>query len=100
MGLLALELREAKIRVVQVWLLACIGLVFVMLGFILLVLTGAYALPFEWRIHGLVAATIASLVTGVVVCIVLGRHLRQKPLAFEQSLAEMKKDMTCFSTKN
>jgi len=77
-----------------------IGVVFFMLGIILLVLTGVYALPDEWRIYGLVATTIVSLVIGVVVFIALSRHLSGKPLAFDQSLAEIKKDMTCLSTKN
>ncbi|WP_163339807.1 phage holin family protein [Desulfopila sp. IMCC35008] len=98
--LLALELREAKIRLVQAWLLACIGVVFSMLGLLLLVLAGVYILPPEWKIYGLVTAAATSLLAGVITFIALSRHLGQKPLAFEQSLAELKKDLTCFSTKN
>ena len=98
--LLALELREAKIRLVQALLLACIGVVFSMLGLLLLVLAGVYVLPPEWRIYGLVAAAVASILAGVVVFIVLSRHLGRKPLAFDQSIAELKKDMTCFSTRS
>ncbi len=98
--LLALELREAKIRLVQALLLACIGVVFSMLGLLLLVLAGLYVLPPELRIYGLVAAAVASMLAGVVVFLKLSRHLGRKPLAFEQSVAELKKDMTCFSTRN
>ncbi len=98
--LLALELREAKIRLVQALILACMGGIFFMVGLLLLVLAGVYILPPEWRIYGVVAAAVASLLAGVIVFIVLSRHLGQKPLAFDQSLAELKKDVTCFSIKN
>jgi uncharacterized membrane protein YqjE len=98
--LLALELREAKIRFVQALLLACMGVVFSLLGLLLLVLAGVYALAPEWRLYGLAVAATASLLAGTTVFIVLRRHLKRKPLAFDQSLAELKKDTTCFSTKN
>ena len=98
--LLALELREAKIRLVQAWLLSCMGVAFSMVGLLLLVLAGVYILPLESRIYGLLAAAVASLLAGLVLFIALSRHLGQKTLAFDQSLAELKKDMTCFSIKN
>ncbi len=98
--LLALELREAKIRFIQALLLTCIGVVFFLLGLLLLVLAGLYVLPPEWRLYGLAGAALASLLTGTTVFVVLCRHLGRKPLAFDQSLAELKKDTTCFSTKN
>lgn len=97
--LLALELREAKIRLVQAWFLACMGVIFAMAGLLLLVLAGVYILPPEWRIYGLLSAAAASLLAGLVLFIALSRHLGQKPLAFDQSLAELKKDMTCFSIR-
>jgi uncharacterized membrane protein YqjE len=98
--LLSLELREAKIHLVQAWILACFGIVFSMVGLLLLVLAGVYVLPVEWRIYGLVAASAASLLAGLMIFIALSRHLGEKPLGFDQSLAELKKDMTCFSIKN
>jgi len=98
--LLALELREAKIHLVQALLLACMAVVFSLLGLLLLVLAGVYVLPPEWRLYGLAFAAAASILAGVVFFIVLCRHLEQKPLAFDQSLAELKKDTQCFSTKN
>ena len=94
--LLALEVREAKIRLVQALLLACTGVVFSIVGLLLLVLAGVYVLPPEWRMYGLVAAAASSLLAGVVAFILLSRHLGQKSLAFDQSIAELKKDMTCF----
>lgn len=98
--LLALELREAKIRFVQAVLLVCMAVVFSLLGLLLLVLAGIYVLPPEWRLYGLIFASATSILAGAIVFIVLLRHLQQKPLAFDQSLAELKKDATCFSTKN
>ena len=98
--LLSLELREAKIRLVQALLLACIGVVFSLLGLLLLVLAGVYALPPEWRLYGLELAATASILAGVAVFIALLRHLARKPLAFDQSLTELKKDTTCFSTRS
>lgn len=98
--LLALELREAKIRFVQALLLACMGVVFSLLGLLLLVLAGLYVLAPEWRLFGLIAVAMLSVLAGVIVFIILSRHLERKTLAFDQSLAELKKDTTCFSTKN
>ena len=100
MELLALEMREAKIRFVQALLLVCLGVVFSLLGLVLLVLTGVSELPFEWRVYGLAAATLASLVAGAAAFLCLRRVLGQSPLAFDQSVAELKKDATCFLTKN
>ncbi len=97
--LLGLELREAKIRFVQALLLACMGVVFALFGLVLLVLAVIFVLPPEWRIYGLAIAAAASLLAGTVVFIVLHRHLARKPLAFDQSLAELRKDLSCFSTR-
>ncbi len=97
--LLALELREAKIRFVQALILACMGVVFSLLGLVLLVLACLYVLPPEWRLYGMAGAALASLLAGWVTFIVLRRHLTQNPLAFDQSLTELQKDMTCFSTR-
>lgn len=97
--LLALELREAKIRLVQVLLLACIGVVFSLLGLLLLVVAGVYILGPEWRIYGIGVAAAVSMLIGGVVFVALSRHLERKPMAFDQSLAELKKDSACFSTR-
>jgi len=98
--LLALELREAKIRFVQALILVCLGVVFSLLGLVLLGFTGASELPLEWREYGFAALTLASLAAGTVAFLRLRRVLGQSPLAFDQSMAELKKDATCFLTKN
>jgi uncharacterized membrane protein YqjE len=97
--LLSLELRQAKIRFIQALLLACMGVVFALFGLLLLVLAVIFILPPEWRLYGLAIAAAASLLAGTGVFIALRRHLGRKPLAFDQSLAELKKDMSCFSTR-
>ena len=98
--LFALEMREAKIRFVQALILVCFGVVFSLLGLLLLVLAGVYALPLEWRLFGLAVAAVASLLVGVSAFLGLLRVLGRKPLAFDQSLSELKKDTACFLTKN
>ncbi|RJP47778.1 MAG: phage holin family protein [Desulfobacteraceae bacterium] len=98
--LLALELREANIRFVQILLLAAIGVSFFMLGLLLLVLAVVYVLPPEWRFYGLAAAAAAGILAGAAVFFALRRHLQRKQLAFDQSLTELKKDTACFSTRN
>ncbi len=97
--LLALELREAKIRFIQALLLACMGVFFFLLGLLLLVLACLYVLPVEWRLYGLAGTALVSLLAGANVFMLLHRHLVRKPLAFDQSLTELQKDMTCFSAK-
>lgn len=97
--LLALELREAKIRFIQALLLACMGVVFFLLGLLLLVLACLYVLPVEWRLYGLAGTALVSLLAGTIVFVILRRHLVRKPLAFDQSLTELQKDLKCFSTK-
>lgn len=98
--LLALELREAKIRFVQALVLACLGVVFSLLGLVLLMVAGVWVLPPEWRIYGLTTLAVASLIAGAVAFRTLVRALAQNPLAFDQSVAELKKDATCFLTRN
>jgi len=98
--LLALELREAKIRFIQAIILVCMALIFSLLGLLLLVMTCVYVMPPEWRLYGLAFAAAASMLAGTVAFMVLLRHLERKPLAFDQSLTELKKDATCFSTRN
>lgn len=98
--LLALEVREAKIRFVQALILVCLGVVFVTLGLLLLILTGVHELPFEWRVYGFAGAALVSLVAGTASFLGLRRVLGQNPLAFDQSVAELKKDAACFLTKN
>jgi uncharacterized membrane protein YqjE len=98
--LLSLELREAKIGFIQALLLACMGMIFSLLGLLLLAFGFVYVLAPEWRIYGLTAAAGISILAGAGFFIILRRRLIRKPLAFDQSLSELKKDMACFSKTN
>lgn len=98
--LLALELREAKILFAQALILACLGVIFFLLGLSLLIVAAVYGLPPEWRVYGLAVTALASLLAGAAAFRALDRILGQSPLAFDQSVAELKKDATCFLTKN
>lgn len=98
--LLALELREAKIRFIQALLLACVGATCSLLGVGLTIIGGLYALPPEWRLHGFVGAAGISILGGMLAFASLRRHLGKWPPAFDQSLTELKKDKACFSTRN
>ena len=98
--LLALELREAKIRFVQALILACFGVSCFMFGIGLMILGCLFALPDEWKLHGFAAATVISLLGAGAAFMALTRRTSNKPMAFSQSLAELKKDRSCFSTRN
>ena len=94
--LLALEVREAKIRFIQALLLTCMAVVFSLLGLLLLVMVFVYAMPPEWRFYALALVAAVSMTAGTAVFMILLRRLQRKPLAFDQSLAELKKDTKCF----
>jgi len=66
----------------------------------LLVAAVVCALPPEYRLYGLVAAAAAGLLGGAAAFIVLRGRLARHPLAFDLSLAELKKDTECFSTRS
>lgn len=100
LALISLELRESKIRFVQALILACLGVVFSLAGIVLLVFLGLYILPPQWRLYGLAVAAAASILAGTMAFIILRRRLEQNALTFDQSIAELKKDMSCFSTRN
>lgn len=98
--LLALELREAKLRFFQALLWAGMAVMATVFGLLLLVVAGLYVLPGEWRVYLLVGMGGLALGIGGMAFIVLGRHLDRRPLAFDQTLAELKKDAACFSARN
>lgn len=94
--LLALELREDRIRILQVLILAFLGSTLVLFGVLLLVAAGIYALPPEWRLFGLVAAAAATFLAGLAMLCALRRRLKAGPGIFAQSMAELEKDKACF----
>lgn len=94
--LMALELREDKIRVIQVLILAFLGTALILFGLLLLVAAGIYALPAEWRLPGLLLAATAALAAGWLALCALRRRLGARPGIFAQSIAELEKDKACF----
>jgi len=94
--LLALELREDKVRVLQLLMLAISGTALTVFGLLLLVVAGVYALPEQWRLEGMVVAGAAVLIVGVAGLCTLKRRLRSRPGLFAQSIAELEKDRACF----
>jgi uncharacterized membrane protein YqjE len=94
--LLALELREDRVRILQQLILAFLGATLLLCGFMLLVAAGIYALPPEWRLAGLVLAAATALGSGGAALCALKRRLRAGPGLFAQSVAELRKDKACF----
>ena len=97
--LLALETREAKIRLLQLVILTCFGVVFTLLGCVLLIIAALYTLPPEWRLYGAWGAAAVTLLAGLTAMLMLRSRLKA-PLAYAQTVAELKKDAACFSTAN
>jgi uncharacterized membrane protein YqjE len=91
--LAALELREAKIRLIQALILTCVAVVFSLFGIILLVLAVVYALPDQWRLHALAALGVLGLLAGLGAFLSLRRRMVQP---FAQTLTELNKDKQCF----
>jgi uncharacterized membrane protein YqjE len=94
--LLGLELREDKIRLVQVLILACCGVVFALLGLILAVLAILALLPLEWRAAGMGVLAGACLVAAAWAFAGLKHRLTGRGQMFAQTLAELEKDKACF----
>ena len=94
--LLGLELREDKIRLVQVLILACTGVVFALLGLILGVLAVLSLLPQEWRAAGMGLLAGVFLVCAAWAFSGLRRRLSARGNMFAQTLAELEKDKACF----
>ena len=94
--LLGLELREDKMRLVQVLILACCGVIFGLLGVILAILTVLALLPEQWRAAGLGALAGACLVAALWAFAGLKKRLAGRGHMFAQTLAELEKDKACF----
>ncbi|MBU1041435.1 MAG: phage holin family protein, partial [Proteobacteria bacterium] len=90
--LLALELREDRVRILQQLILAIAGSALVLCGIMLLAAAAIIALPPEWRLWGLVLAAAAALLLGAAALCALKRRLTAGPGLFAQSVAELKKD--------
>lgn len=94
--LLALELREDKIRLTQALILALAGVGLLGLGFVLLGAAAILALPPEWRVPALALLGVGALIAGVLALVGVRRRLSARSGLLAQSIAELKKDAQCF----
>ena len=94
--LLGLEAREVKVRLVQMLLLAVFGAALFLMGLALAVVALFLALPPPGRLWLAVGGGALLLLLGTCALLVLRRRLARLPLAFSQSVAELKKDRACF----
>jgi uncharacterized membrane protein YqjE len=96
LALLGMEAREVKIRLVQLLLLACFGVALLLLGLAMAIVVIMLATPPEWRLTVAAACTGVCLMAGAVVFFALRRRIARIPLAFSQTIEEIKKDRECF----
>lgn len=94
--LLGLELREDKIRLMQVFILACGGVVFSLLGLILAVLALLAVIPLEWRALAMGLLALLCLSGAAWAFVGIKRKLSARGRMFSQTLAELEKDKACF----
>ncbi|EHJ48262.1 hypothetical protein DFW101_2257 [Solidesulfovibrio carbinoliphilus subsp. oakridgensis] len=94
--LLGLEAREAKIRLLQFLILACLGAVFLAVGLALAVLAVLLAVPPAWRLPAVAGGAGVCLVVAWAALWSLRRRVARLPLAFAQTIGELKKDGECF----
>ena len=94
--LLGLEAREVKVRLVQLLLLAVFGAALLLMGLALAVVALFLVLPPQWRLVLAGGGGALLLLAGAVALVALRRRLARLPLAFSQSVAELKKDRACF----
>jgi len=94
--LLGLETREVKIRLVQFLILACLGAALLVLGLALAILAVLFATPPELRLAVTAALAGLCLAAGAAAFFSLRRRVARLPLAFSQTIGELKKDRECF----
>jgi uncharacterized membrane protein YqjE len=94
--LAGLELREAKIRLLEALGLALIGLALCLLALALAVVAVLLVLPPQWRPAAAAGAAGLCLLLGAWALRGLRRRLARRPLAFAQTIEELKKDRACF----
>lgn len=94
--LAGLELREAKVRLVQAIVLALCALTLFALALALALVAVLLVLPPDWRPLAAGLAAGVCLLLGAGVLVGLRRRLARRPLAFAQTIEELKKDRACF----
>ncbi|SNR88482.1 Uncharacterized membrane protein YqjE [Humidesulfovibrio mexicanus] len=98
--LLGIELREDKIRLVQALILACAGVVLGLMALVLGVLALLAVLPEFWRAPAMGFVALVCAVAAVWAFGALRSKIAGRGRLFAQTLDELEKDKTCFSTRN
>jgi len=94
--ILGMEAREVKIRLIQLLLLACFGAALLLMGLAMTIVAVMLATPPQWRLPVAAACAAVCLVAGAAALFALRRRMTRIPLAFSQTIEELKKDRECF----
>ncbi|MFP5259127.1 MAG: phage holin family protein [Acidobacteriota bacterium] len=94
--LLGIEAREVKIRLIQLVLLAVCGAALLLFGLGLAVLAVLLAVPPTWRLPVAAGGAAFFFLAGALALFGLRRRLARLPLAFSQTVEEIRKDQACF----
>ena len=97
--LFLLELKEERVRLVAVLMLALTGAICALMTLVLVTFTIVVVFWDEYRIPVLVALTVAYAIGAIGAFVSLRRRLRRWQ-AFAASLEQIKKDRACLETKN
>lgn len=90
--ILSLELREEKIHLIQIFLMATFVMFLGVLTFVVITITVIFALDPANRLLGLIVASAVFLLVTLILALSLGRKLREHPVPFTHSLAQLKKE--------
>ncbi len=95
--LVSYDLKQSRIKLVSILLIAAFVFLFLMLGIMLGVALLIVAIGEDNRVLVLAVLTGAFLLLGVVLTLVLSHQLRKGPRLFEASLSELEKDFQYLS---
>jgi uncharacterized membrane protein YqjE len=87
--ILSLELREEKIHLIQIFIMATITVFLAVLSVVVITFTVIYAVPVEFRLLGLLIASGVFLFTTLILALVLVRKLSNHPIPFTHAISEM-----------
>ena len=88
--ILSLELREEKIHLIQIFIMATITVFLAVLTMVVITFTAIYAIPAEFRLLGLLIASAVFLIATLIVVLVLVRKLSHHPIPFTHAISEMR----------
>jgi uncharacterized membrane protein YqjE len=87
--ILSLELREEKIHLIQIFIMATITVFLAVLTMVVITFTVIFAVPVEFRLLGLLIASGVFLFTTLILVLALVRKLNNHPIPFTHAISEM-----------